>query len=327
MLFSLCHVFHSRVWHCSRGNTRVFVVITEFHFPNSQNSDIATLGRNAWWSCYRFKSQENAQHDSHTVLKISRSPWDLHTTQQTPCGTDSSIWPIGNQMMGGWSDCSRIAKANRCQGNGYVCHAGIRIGTGSGLFQGTNTGSICGWGVNWLCYHFWTNAVSCSSYQTNPWLICFRIELWDKVHRLGKSPHLSDTQAVEQEREALTSHMVTLMHLGFRAELGPVHHYLWDDTHTCKQLLTGWILPQPWQWQQCSVVVIISSCTWRSHHILGCTPCYSWIYTLPMLNFTVVSFKKTSGSPCSNWELNLIEPYRTSSMQFCSVLKSVQEKF
>ena len=43
--------------------------------------------------------------------------------------------------------------------------------------------------------------------------MCTRIELQDKVHRLGKSPHISDMQSVEQEREALTSHMVTLTHL------------------------------------------------------------------------------------------------------------------
>jgi len=53
----------------------------------------------------------------------------------------------------------------------------------------------------------------------NSWLICFRIELWDKVCRLGKSPHLSDTQAVECEREALTSHMVTLTHLQNAADI------------------------------------------------------------------------------------------------------------
>ena len=44
-------------------------------------------------------------------------------------------------------------------------------------------------------------------------MICTRIELRDKVRRLGKSPHISDTQAVERDREALTSHMATLTHL------------------------------------------------------------------------------------------------------------------
>jgi hypothetical protein len=43
--------------------------------------------------------------------------------------------------------------------------------------------------------------------------MCIRIELRDKVRRLGKSPHVSDTQTVEREREALASHMVTLTHL------------------------------------------------------------------------------------------------------------------
>ena len=34
-----------------------------------------------------------------------------------------------------------------------------------------------------------------------------------KVRRLGNSPHVSDMQSVEREREALASHMVTLKHL------------------------------------------------------------------------------------------------------------------
>lgn len=41
----------------------------------------------------------------------------------------------------------------------------------------------------------------------------------DKVRRLGKSPHMSDTQAVEREREALTSHMVTLTQLQNAADI------------------------------------------------------------------------------------------------------------
>ena len=44
-------------------------------------------------------------------------------------------------------------------------------------------------------------------------LMCTRIELRDKVRRLGKSPHISDTQSVEREREALASHIITLTHL------------------------------------------------------------------------------------------------------------------
>ena len=43
-------------------------------------------------------------------------------------------------------------------------------------------------------------------------LMCTRIELQYKVCRLGKSPHISDMQSVEREREALASHMVTLTH-------------------------------------------------------------------------------------------------------------------
>jgi hypothetical protein len=50
-------------------------------------------------------------------------------------------------------------------------------------------------------------------------LIITRIELRDKVRRLGKSPHISDTQAVEREREALTSHMVTLTQLQNAADI------------------------------------------------------------------------------------------------------------
>jgi hypothetical protein len=44
-------------------------------------------------------------------------------------------------------------------------------------------------------------------------LICTRIELQDKVCRLGKSPQASDTQSVKREREALASHLVTLTQL------------------------------------------------------------------------------------------------------------------
>lgn len=43
--------------------------------------------------------------------------------------------------------------------------------------------------------------------------MCTRIELRDKVRRLGKSPQVSDMQSVERERETLGSHMVTLTQL------------------------------------------------------------------------------------------------------------------
>jgi hypothetical protein len=50
-------------------------------------------------------------------------------------------------------------------------------------------------------------------------LICTRIELRDKVRRLGKSPQASDTQSVEREREALASHLVTLTQLQNAADI------------------------------------------------------------------------------------------------------------
>src|ERR1700723_3478035 len=40
-------IIYSRLWHCSGRNTGVSVVIIEFHFPCSQNSDLATSGGNA----------------------------------------------------------------------------------------------------------------------------------------------------------------------------------------------------------------------------------------------------------------------------------------
>jgi hypothetical protein len=47
MLFPLCTIIYSRLWHCSRRNTGVSAVIIEFYFLCSQNSDLATSGGNA----------------------------------------------------------------------------------------------------------------------------------------------------------------------------------------------------------------------------------------------------------------------------------------
>jgi len=61
--------------------------------PHSQNQWCCHIGR----KCLMFmladcKSQENAWHDSHTVLKISRSPWDLqHLLSKQPWPPNSSI--------------------------------------------------------------------------------------------------------------------------------------------------------------------------------------------------------------------------------------------
>ena len=50
-------------------------------------------------------------------------------------------------------------------------------------------------------------------------MICTRIELRDKVRRLGTSSLVADTQSVQRERDALTSHMVTLTHLQNAADI------------------------------------------------------------------------------------------------------------